>query len=97
MEIINSRLFTTVRDTLGLTYDVSFDLSLFDRLRTGWFVVNVTSTPQKIEKAMAASLSVLQTVATERITVRELTRAKRTLLTRHETDMKVGTRAKHPS
>lgn len=24
-EIINSRLFTTVRDTLGLTYDVSFE------------------------------------------------------------------------
>ncbi len=26
-EIINSRLFTTVRDTLGLTYDVSFEVS----------------------------------------------------------------------
>jgi hypothetical protein len=34
-EIINSRLFTTVRDTLGLTYDVSFELSLFDRLPSG--------------------------------------------------------------
>ena len=26
-EIVNSRLFTTVRDTLGLTYDVSFEVS----------------------------------------------------------------------
>ena len=51
-EIINSRLFTTVRDTLGLTYDVSFELSLFDRLPNGWFVVNVTSTPQKINEAL---------------------------------------------
>ena len=25
-EIINSRLFTTVRDTLGLTYDVSWEV-----------------------------------------------------------------------
>lgn len=38
-----------VRDSLGLTYDVSFELSLFDRLAPGWFVVNVTSTPQKIQ------------------------------------------------
>ena len=38
-----------MRDTLGLTYDVSFELSLFDRLAPGWFVVNVTSTPQKIQ------------------------------------------------
>jgi hypothetical protein len=28
-EVINSRLFTTVRDSLGLTYDVSFEV-------TGW-------------------------------------------------------------
>jgi len=30
-EIINSRLFTTVRDTLGLTYDVSFEVSWYWR------------------------------------------------------------------
>lgn len=38
-EIINARLFTTVRDSLGLTYDVSFDLTVFDRLQTGWYAV----------------------------------------------------------
>lgn len=42
------RLFTTVRDTLGLTYDVSFELSLLDRLKFGWFVISVTSTPAKV-------------------------------------------------
>ncbi|KAF8409839.1 hypothetical protein HHK36_002357 [Tetracentron sinense] len=47
-EIINSRLFTSVRDSLGLTYDVSFELSLFDRLKLGWYVISVTSTPGKV-------------------------------------------------
>jgi hypothetical protein len=41
-------LFTTVRDTLVLTYDVSFEMSLFDRLKGGWFVISVTSTPEKV-------------------------------------------------
>jgi hypothetical protein len=31
-----------------LTYDVSFELSLFDRLKLGWYVVSVTSTPGKV-------------------------------------------------
>lgn len=42
------RLFTTVRDSLGLTYDVSFELNLFDRLNLGWYVISVTSTPGKV-------------------------------------------------
>lgn len=87
-EIINSRLFTTVRDSLGLTYDVSFELSLFDRLASGWFNVNVTSTPDKISEAMMASLRVLKSCKSLPITQRELQRAKRTLLIRHETDLK---------
>ncbi|KAK8716517.1 hypothetical protein V6N13_043824 [Hibiscus sabdariffa] len=33
VEVIN---FTTIRDSLGLTYDVSFELSLFDQLKLGW-------------------------------------------------------------
>lgn len=78
-----------VRDSLGLTYDVSFDLSMFDRLNIGWFVINVTSTPQKIQEALQASVGVLRTLASQRITVRELARAQRTLLTRYESDNKV--------
>eukprot|EP00252_Welwitschia_mirabilis_P010086 TRINITY_DN231_c0_g1_i1.p1 TRINITY_DN231_c0_g1~~TRINITY_DN231_c0_g1_i1.p1 ORF type:complete len:1279 (+),score=278.22 TRINITY_DN231_c0_g1_i1:185-4021(+) len=87
-EIINSRLFTTVRDSLGLTYDVSFELSLFDRLPFGWFVISVTSTPEKVTRAVDACKSVLQDVRNSKITQRELDRAKRTLLMRHETEMK---------
>lgn len=81
-EVINSRLFTTVRDSLGLTYDVSFEITTYDRLRTGWFSVCVTSYPDKIHEALAASLAVLRDIADSPITPRELMRAKRTLITR---------------
>eukprot|EP00897_Mesotaenium_endlicherianum_P002978 jgi/Mesen1/2708/ME000168S01777 len=94
-EIVNARLFTTVRDALGLTYDVSFELSLFDRLRTGWFVIAVTSTPAKIDQAVDASLNVLRGLHGNRVNQRELdrvlTRAKRTLRLRHESDLKDNT------
>lgn len=50
--------------------------------------MTVTSTPEKIQEAKNASLNVLLNVAHQRITPRELQRAKRTLLTRHESDQK---------
>lgn len=87
-EIINSRLFTTVRDSLGLTYDVSFELSLFDRLKLGWYVVSVTSTPSKVYKAVDACKNVLRGLHSNKVAQRELDRAKRTLLMRHEAESK---------
>ncbi|KAI0496559.1 hypothetical protein KFK09_022879 [Dendrobium nobile] len=87
-EIINSRLFTTVRDSLGLTYDVSFELSLFDRLQLGWYVISVTSTPSKVYKAVDACKNVLRGLHNNKIAQRELDRAKRTLLMRHEAETK---------
>lgn len=57
-------------------------MTTFDRLRTGWFSVLVTSYPDKIHEALAASLAVLRDLADSRITPRELMRAKRTLITR---------------
>ncbi|KAK6914416.1 Peptidase M16, C-terminal [Dillenia turbinata] len=87
-EIINSRLFTTVRDSLGLTYDVSFELSLFDRLKLGWYVISVTSTPGKVYKAVDACKNVLRGLHSNKIALRELDRAKRTLLMRHEAESK---------
>ncbi|KAG2693072.1 hypothetical protein I3760_08G081700 [Carya illinoinensis] len=87
-EVINSRLFTTVRDSLGLTYDVSFELNLFDRLNLGWYVISVTSTPGKVHKAFEACKSVLRGLHSNKITQRELDRAKRTLLMRHEAEIK---------
>ncbi|KAJ8536100.1 hypothetical protein K7X08_034501 [Anisodus acutangulus] len=87
-EIINSRLFTTVRDSLGLTYDVSFELNLFDRLKLGWYVISVTSTPGKVHKAVDACKNVLRGLHSNRIVPRELDRARRTLLMRHEAEIK---------
>lgn len=87
-EIINSRLFTTVRDSLGLTYDVSFELNLFDRLKLGWYVISVTSTPAKVYKAVDACKNVLRGLHSNKIAPRELDRAKRTLLMRHEAESK---------
>jgi hypothetical protein len=78
-----------VRDALNLTYDVSFELSLFDRLGTGWFVCHVTSTPQRINEALEASLRVLRNFPMQRVTPRDLLRARNTVLTRHESDLKV--------
>ncbi|GAB2282246.1 hypothetical protein Dimus_016796 [Dionaea muscipula] len=89
-EIINSRLFTTVRDSLGLTYDVSFELNLFDRLKLGWYVISVTSTPGKVLKAVDACKNVLRGLHSNRIAQRELDRAKRTLLMRHEAEVKAN-------
>ncbi|KAL8474428.1 hypothetical protein ACS0TY_031045 [Phlomoides rotata] len=87
-EIINSRLFTTVRDSLGLTYDVSFELNLFDRLNLGWYVISVTSTPEKVHKAVDACKNVLRGLHSNQIAPRELDRARRTLLMRHEAEIK---------
>lgn len=87
-EIINSRLFTTVRDSLGLTYDVSFELSLFDRIKLGWYVISVTSTPGKVYDAVDACKKVLRGLHNNKIVQRELDRAKRTLLMRHEAEIK---------
>jgi len=87
-EIMNSRLFTTVRDSLGLTYDVSFEITMFDRVRAGWFSVHVTSHPDRIFEALDASVAVLRDFAVSPITRRELDRAKTTVLTRHESDLK---------
>ncbi|KAG5532276.1 hypothetical protein RHGRI_026793 [Rhododendron griersonianum] len=87
-EIINSRLFTTVRDSLGLTYDVSFELNLFDWLKLGWYVISVTSTPGKVYKAVDACKNVLRGLHSNKIDPTELDRAKRTLLMRHEAESK---------
>jgi hypothetical protein len=61
-------------------------VTTYDRLRTGWFSVLVTSYPDKIHEALAASLAVLRELAVSPVTPRELMRAKRTLLTRCDYD-----------
>eukprot|EP00210_Caulerpa_lentillifera_P004547 g4337.t1 len=86
-EIINSRLFTTVRDQLGLTYDVTFDIVQLERYPTAWFTVLLTSSPDKIHETVKASLKVLQRMKKQKVSMHELLRAKRTILTRHESEL----------
>ena len=86
-EVINSRLFTTVRDQKKLTYDATFKIEQLERHPTAWFKVQLTSSPDKVHETIKASVEVLQQIATQKISVRELLRAKRTLLTKHESEL----------
>jgi predicted Zn-dependent peptidase len=75
---------------MGLTYDVSFELNLFDKLDLGWYVIAVTSTPSKVHKAVDACKGVLRGLHSNKIVERELDRAKRTLLMKHEAETKTN-------
>ena len=61
---------------------------MFDRVRVGWWSVHVTSHPDKIYDALNASIAVLRDIAVSPVNRREVARARTTLLTRHESDMK---------
>lgn len=89
-EVINTRLFSTVRDSLGLSYDCSFELSLFDRLEAGWYSCTVSAHPSRIMEAVNAAKGVLQGVKRRPISELELSTARRTLLRRHETELQTN-------
>lgn len=89
-EVMNTRLFSTVRDSLGLSYDCSFDLSLLDRLEAGWYTCTVSAHPSKIGQAIDAAKGVIQGVRRRPISEHELSTAKRTLMRRHETDLQTN-------
>ena len=51
-------------------------------------MLSVTSTPSKVHYAAAASLRVLRGFQQQKVLQQELERARRTLLMRHESDLK---------
>ena len=53
-EILNRRLFSTVRERKQLTYDANFSLTGFERLTGGWFLVTVTASIENAKKALDA-------------------------------------------
>jgi len=57
--IISRELFSTVRETKGLTYEANFNMTGFDRLWGGWFLVYVTANPSKLDEAAEACSQVL--------------------------------------
>jgi len=86
-EVLNTRLFSMVRDSLGLSYDCSFELSMFDRLEAGWYTCTVSAHPSRIMQAVNAAKGVLTGVRKRPISELELSTARRTLIRRHETDL----------
>ncbi len=52
----------------------ALQVTMFDRLRAGWFSASVTSYPDKIHEALAASLQVLRDLRTSPVSTRELMR-----------------------
>ena len=52
--------------------------------------LHLTSTPAKIDDALAAAIRVLRGFRAQRVTQREVERARMTLLTRHETELKTN-------
>ena len=68
---------------------MTFDVGVSDMYKVAWWTVHVTSKPENIHRAVDASLKVLRDIATMRIMPYELERAKVTVLTKHDADIKV--------
>jgi len=86
-EVLSTRLFSMVRDSLGLSYDCSFELSMFDRLEAGWYTCTVSAHPARIMEAVDAAKSVVMGVKKRPISELEIATARRTLMRKHETDL----------
>jgi predicted Zn-dependent peptidase len=59
-EIINRRLFSTVRERKQLTYDVNFSLTGFEKLKGAWFLVTVTASKERAQAALEACKETLE-------------------------------------
>lgn len=90
-EIVNRRLFSNVRERKQLTYDANFSLTGFERLKGGWFLVTVTASKEKAQKALDACKETLETLRTNNpITPDNLESAKRVVLNRHEGELRTS-------
>lgn len=88
-EIINRRLFSTVRERKQLTYDANFSLTQFERLGGGWFLVTVTASKDKAKAALEACKETLETLRkTSRVSSDNLESAKRVVINRHQGELR---------
>jgi predicted Zn-dependent peptidase len=86
-EIINRRLFSTVRERKQLTYDANFSFSGFERLLGGWFLVSVTASKENARLALDACKETLQALRkSSPISPDNVEAAKRVVLNRFEHD-----------
>ena len=63
-EIANRRLFSTVHERKQLTYDANFSLTGFERMKGGWFLVTVSASKEKAQKALEACKETLEALRT---------------------------------
>mmetsp|Transcript_5443 Transcript_5443/g.6121 ORF Transcript_5443/g.6121 Transcript_5443/m.6121 type:complete len:866 (-) Transcript_5443:587-3184(-) len=90
-EIVNRRLFSTVRERRQLTYDANFSLTGFERLAGGWFLVTVTASKEKAQAALEACKETLHALRkTNPVTADNLESAKRVVLNRHEGELRTS-------
>jgi predicted Zn-dependent peptidase len=90
-EIVNRRLFSTVRERRQLTYDANFSLTGFERLAGGWFLVTVTASKEKAQAALEACKETLDALrTTNKVTADNLESAKRVVLNRHEMELRAS-------
>mmetsp|Transcript_36874 Transcript_36874/g.42058 ORF Transcript_36874/g.42058 Transcript_36874/m.42058 type:complete len:1196 (-) Transcript_36874:266-3853(-) len=90
-EIVNRRLFSNVRERKQLTYDANFSFSNFERLAGGWYLVTVTASKEKAERALEACKETLATLRrSQTITSDNVESAKRVVLNRHEGELRTS-------
>lgn len=90
-EIVNRRLFSTVREGRQLTYDANFSLTGFERLSGGWFLVTVTASIEKSQAALEACKETLHALRTSyKVTADNLESAKRVVVNRHEQELRAS-------
>ena len=90
-EILNRRLFSNVRERKQLTYDANFSFTQFERLMGGYFLVTVTASQEKAQKALEACQETLLSLKSKSpITIDNLTSAKRVVLNRHEGELRTN-------
>ena len=90
-EIVNRRLFSTVRERKQLTYDANFSFSNFERLLGGWYLVTVTASKEKAQQALDACKETLHALKrSSSITPDNVESAKRVVLNRHEGELRTS-------
>ena len=74
-----------MRERKQLTYDANFSLTGFERLAGGWFLVTVTASKEKAQKALDACKETLEALRkSSPVSVDNLESAKRVVLNRYE-------------
>ena len=90
-EIANRRLFSIVRERKKLTYDANFSLTGFGRLMGGLFLVTVTASKEKAQKALEACKETLDVLrGSSPISLDNLESAKRVIMNRHEVELRTS-------